>query len=377
MPNAIKSIGAGICDRCGQAYNLGDLLTYSIKRPGERYHFPSCIDAVLSGAAHAAPIAPIAPIAATAPVHTPSVEPVAVAPVAAIPALAEHEYELTEHELERLERSALIAARERVAAKERASCAPPIAGPAKPIKSLPASKVRKNSQWWDVLDGVIDAGLTRILLVGPPGTGKSTTADRDGHRVTCHEDSGPESMVGTFIQKDGNTVWIDGPCTLAMRQGSRIVLDEIDHSSPECISLLYALLDDAPSIILPTGECVKAAKGYQVIGTSNGSPADFPEAIFDRLEGVIVADVPHPAAVAMVAGAECEQAKKIGAVMANFYKAQSSDAYNFRGAPTLRKCRNLARLLAGGLREDVAATVVFGKAGMEILSAMTTAEVTA
>ena len=50
MPNAIKSIGAGICDRCGQAYNLGDLLTYSIKRPGESYHFPSCIDAVLSGA---------------------------------------------------------------------------------------------------------------------------------------------------------------------------------------------------------------------------------------------------------------------------------------------------------------------------------------
>ena len=82
MPNAIKSIGAGVCDRCGQAYYLGDLLTYSIKRPGERYHFPSCIDAVLSGAAHAAPIAPIA---ATAPVHTP-VERVAVAPVAAIPA---------------------------------------------------------------------------------------------------------------------------------------------------------------------------------------------------------------------------------------------------------------------------------------------------
>ena len=295
-----------------------------------------------------------------------------------------HEYELTEHELEmmRLERSALIAKEHASSmAKELASCAPPIAGPvagpAKPIKSLPASKIRKNSRWWDVLDGVIDAGLTRILLVGPPGTGKSTTADRDGHRVTCHEDAGPESMVGTFIQKDGNTVWIDGPCTLAMRQGSRIVLDEIDHSSPECVSLLYALLDDAPSIILPTGECVKAAKGYQVIGTSNGSPADFPEAILDRLEGVIVADVPHPAAVAMVAGAECEQAKRIGAVMANFYKAQSSDAYSFRGSPTLRKCRNLARLLAGGLHEDVAATVVFGKAGKEILSAMTTAEVTA
>jgi len=97
--------------------------------------------------------------------------------------------------------------------------------------------------------------------------------------------------------------------------------------------------------------------------------------MLDRLEAVIVADLPHPAAVELVAKAECTQAKRLGAVMANFYKALPSTGYAFRGSPTLRKCRNLAQLLASGMCEDVAAEVVFGKAGKEILSAMTTAEV--
>ena len=241
------------------------------------------------------------------------------------------------------------------------------------IKTI--AKISNRSKWWDVLEACTAAGLTRILLVGPPGTGKSTTADTDDQRVTCHEDAGPESMIGTFIQKDGNTVWIDGPAVRAMKNGTRIVLDETDHSSPECVSLLYALLDDAPSIMLPTGEQVKAIKGYQVIGTSNSSPSDFPEAILDRFEAVIIANEPHPAAVNAVKTSAGKKAGPLTALMSNYYKGISGSQFDFRGNPTLRKCRNYARLVEAGLDEKVSAKVVFGLAGNEIVSAMTTSGV--
>jgi hypothetical protein len=310
MPKSIKAPIPGNCGRCGLPYGAGSSVTYSLSKPGERYHFPSC--GITSGPAHRA--------------TTPSTS----VPDPFASAFAE-----------------------------------PVAP--KMGESVKASQITNRSKWWEILEACLDSGLNRILLVGPPGTGKSTTADRDGLRVTCHEDAGPESMVGTFIQKDGNTVWIDGPAVCAMKQGTRIVLDEADHSSPECVSLLYALLDDAPSIMLPTGEQVKASKGYQVIGTSNSSPSDFPEAILDRFEAVIVASNPHPEAV-----------KSVGLmvpIMTNYYSGLDKKPYQFKGSPTLRKCRNFSKLVDAGMNHEIAATCVFGSAGKEILSAMTTAGV--
>lgn len=240
-----------------------------------------------------------------------------------------------------------------------------------PIKAPKAITIKSN--WWEKLEAVIACGMTRVLLVGPPGTGKSTTADRDGLRVTCHEDAGPESMIGTFIQKDGNTIWIDGPSVIAMKEGKRIVKDELDHTSPECVSLMYATLDDAPSIMLPTGEYVKAAKGYQVICTSNASPMDLPDAILDRIECVIVADIPHTNAVASIkAGTDSDS---LVSLMHNYYRGLSKDAYRWKGQPTLRRIRNFGKLLSAGLNKEVAAECVFGNSYKEVLSALTTSAV--
>jgi nitric oxide reductase NorQ protein len=251
--------------------------------------------------------------------------------------------------------------------------APPVAEPGPEKVTLGTiSKITTRSKWWDVLEACLAAGLNRILLVGPPGTGKSTTADTDGLRVTCHEDAGPESMIGTFIQKDGNTVWVDGPTSIAMRAGKRVVSDEFDHNSPECLSLAYATLDDSPSIMLPTGEYLVAKSGYQLIGTSNSSPSDFPEAILDRFEAIIVAAEPHPNAVKIVKAQAGTKADALTGLMNNYYRGLNTTQYAFRGNPTLRKCRNFAKLLDAGLDENVAAQVVFGNAAKEILSAMTT-----
>ena len=361
-----------ICARCNERIETGAPITWARRGTKGVFH-AACMSADITAAvtmptfiaatAERTPAAMPTDFALTAPAATadmfPSTPTAALAPEAMMAAIM-------------AAMQSVMGAKAPAAATASAPKAKPAPAP-NPEKTAVTS-ISNRSKWWDVLEACIESGLTRILLVGPPGTGKSTTADRDGQRVTCYEDAGPESITGTFIQKDGNTVWIDGPAVRAMRTGTRIVLDETDHSSPECVSLLYALLDDAPSIMLPTGECVKATKGYQVIGTSNSSPSDFPEAIIDRFEAIIVAAEPHPAAISAVKDEAGTKSEALTGLMQNYYRGLSSSTYNFRGNPTLRKCRNYARLLKAGLHSEVAAKVVFGLAGKEIASAMTTSD---
>lgn len=357
MPKALIATQSGTCARCGQAYESGDPVTYSKLSPGQRFHSPDC------STANAKRRAGSAAAAGT----TETTMPTSTDPLDRVAAL-------------RAAIAAIEANKGKAVASSPATTPAPAAAkaPAAPASTLPMEakalikSVTTRSKWWEILEAVLAAGMSRILLVGPPGTGKSTTADRDGLRVTCHEDAGPESMVGTFIQKDGNTIWINGPSVNSMIGGTRVVLDEIGHASPECMSLLYALLDDAPSIMLPTGENVKAKKGYQVICTSNDNPADLADAILDRIEAVIVADIPHPAAVEGVRSDAGVNAEKLVGLMTNYYRGAGKGAFEWRGNPTLRKCRNFAKLLAAGLNQEVAASVVFGKAGAEVTSAMTT-----
>jgi hypothetical protein len=238
----------------------------------------------------------------------------------------------------------------------------------------PRGKLRIGNEWYARLEALLNAGASRVLLVGPPGTGKSTTA-ADGHkfRITCHEDMGPESLVGTFIQKNGETIWVDGPAVRAMRLGSRLILDEIDHTSPECMSILYALLDDKPAIMLPTGEYIEAQDGYSVIATTNGNPSDLPEPILDRIEAVILADRPHNKAVDRVREIAAGRPELV-AVLQNHYRNESASQWTWRGVPSLRRVLAFARFTGAGIPDNIAAEAVWGDAGREVLSVLATAD---
>ena len=302
---------------------------------------------------------------------TPYIPPVPSVPIPEeTESITENTSDMNEERMQAMIASAVASAVASISGK-------PVSSPVSAVTAKPVTvkAVSTSSKWWAKLDAAINCGMTRILLIGPPGTGKSTTADRDGLRVTCHEDAGPESMIGTFIQKDGNTVWIDGPSITAMKKGSRIVADEIDHTSPECISLLYALVDDSPSIMLPTGEYVKASTGYQTIFTSNANPSDLPDAILDRIECVILADVPHEKAVENVRVNSGSESEKLVSLMNNYYRGLSKDGFKWSGKPTLRRVRNFGKLISNGMSKDVAAELIFGGASKEVLSALTTAGV--
>src|SRR5260370_24027472 len=73
-----------------------------------------------------------------------------------------------------------------------------------------------------------------VLLKGPTGCGKTRFVEAMAHdldrpliTVACHDDLTTADLVGRFLLEGGETRWVDGPLTRAVREGSICYLDEI------------------------------------------------------------------------------------------------------------------------------------------------------
>jgi len=218
------------------------------------------------------------------------------------------------------------------------------------------------THWTSTLATTLAAGATRVLLYGPPGTGKTTAATRilsRYHRVTLHADSVADDLAGGFRLRTVNggteTYWSAGPAARAMREGSTLVLDEIDHAGSAITSTLHAVLDDSDiARLAQDGDTVAPAPGYRVIATMNGNPSDLAPPVLDRFECVIHA--PDACADAL---AEIPEALR---------RTLTIPEPTFATAPTPRRLRSLARLVDAGLSRETAAEVVFGTSAATILT---------
>lgn len=229
-------------------------------------------------------------------------------------------------------------------------------------------KLNSNDSW-DLVLGAVLPVTNRILLVGPPSSGKSTTAmilAGTKHRITMTETTSREDLIGMFHLIAGETKWIDGPVTTAMRNGEAILFDEVDRYSPECASLFYSLIDDKPHVSLPSGELLEAKDGYKVIMTTNETLDTLPPAVQDRIEVIINANEPHEAVIA-------DLPKYAQEVVLRFYRTQP--VRELRLGPTVRRMKAFARLTSIGIPNQIAANLVFGnKGGSEVLSTLTSAQ---
>jgi hypothetical protein len=188
------------------------------------------------------------------------------------------------------------------------------------------------SPWWDVLAQCTRV-LDRILLVGPPSSGKSTTGMKTlniKHRITMTQSTSREDMCGMFHLISGQTVWIDGPVTKAMRNGLPVLIDEIDRCGPEVESLMYSVIDDKPHLSLPNGELVNAVPGFKVIMTSNVAPDALEDAVRDRMQAILLAYVPHIDALKGLSEVEAS-------LVRNYYKTLTQPRLTL--PPTVRRMR--------------------------------------
>ncbi len=116
-----------------------------------------------------------------------------------------------------------------------------------------------------------------LLLKGPTGCGKTrfvahmaATLGRPLYTVACHDDLSAADLIGRYLLKGGNTEWVDGPLTRAVREGAICYLDEVVEARKDVTVVLHPLTDDRR--ILPierTGEVLEAGPQFMLVASYN------------------------------------------------------------------------------------------------------------
>jgi len=111
-----------------------------------------------------------------------------------------------------------------------------------------------------------------VMLKGPTGCGKTRFIEHMAWRlgrpivtIACHDDLSASDLTGRFLIEGEDTVWVDGPLTVAARHGAICYLDEVVEARQDTIVVIHPLTDDRR--ILPiekTGELLHAAPGFQL-----------------------------------------------------------------------------------------------------------------
>ena len=128
----------------------------------------------------------------------------------------------------------------------------------------------------DVFRACHERGLP-VMLKGPTGCGKTRFVEHMAHllgrplvTIACHDDLSASDLTGRYLIRGGETVWIDGPLTTAVRTGAICYLDEVVEARQDTLVVIHPLTDDRR--ILPiekTGELLEAAPGFQLVISYN------------------------------------------------------------------------------------------------------------
>lgn len=116
-----------------------------------------------------------------------------------------------------------------------------------------------------------------LLLKGPTGSGKSRLVEHMAARlsrplvtVACHDDTSAVDLMGRYLLHGGETQWVDGPVTRAVRQGAILYLDEIAEARSDVIVVIHPLADHRRQVFIERcNEVVDAAPGFMLVVSYN------------------------------------------------------------------------------------------------------------
>jgi nitric oxide reductase NorQ protein len=116
-----------------------------------------------------------------------------------------------------------------------------------------------------------------LLLKGPTGSGKTRFVTHMAaslglpvFTVACHDDLSAADLTGRHLLKGGETVWVDGPLTRAVREGGLCYLDEIVEARKDVAVVLHPLTDDRRILPLErTGEVLTAPPSFMLAVSYN------------------------------------------------------------------------------------------------------------
>ncbi len=116
-----------------------------------------------------------------------------------------------------------------------------------------------------------------VMLKGPTGCGKTRFLQHMAYllkrpliTVACHEDLTASDLIGRYLLKGNDTVWMDGPLTLAVKHGAICYLDEVVEARKDTTVVIHPLTDDRR--ILPIekkGHIIEAPDEFMLVISYN------------------------------------------------------------------------------------------------------------
>ncbi len=127
-----------------------------------------------------------------------------------------------------------------------------------------------------VFEASYDARLP-VMLKGPTGCGKTRFVEHMAFRlqrslvsVACHEDLFASDLIGRYLLKNDETVWVDGPLTRAVREGAICYLDEVVEARKDTTVVIHPLSDNRRMLSIDKkGETIQAHPDFMLVISYN------------------------------------------------------------------------------------------------------------
>jgi nitric oxide reductase NorQ protein len=202
-----------------------------------------------------------------------------------------------------------------------------------------------------------------VMLKGPTGCGKTRFVEFMAYRlqrplitVACHEDLFASDLVGRYLLQNSETVWMDGPLTLAVRAGAICYLDEVVEARKDTTVVIHPLTDHRRRFVVEkTGEHISAHTDFMLVISYNpgyqSTLKDLKPSTRQRFVSLEF-DYPEPDQEAQVVSREARVERSVAVkLVALAVKIRGIREQGLAEGASTRLLIHAARLMAGGVAE--------------------------
>ncbi|MQY20154.1 CbbQ/NirQ/NorQ/GpvN family protein [Nocardia macrotermitis] len=206
-----------------------------------------------------------------------------------------------------------------------------------------------------------------IMLKGPTGCGKTRFVEAMAHQagrplitVACHDDLSTADLVGRYLLQGGETRWVDGPLTRAVREGAICYLDEVVEARQDTTVVLHPLADHRRQLPIDRlGVTLDAAEGFCLVVSYNPGYQSVLKDLKDSTrQRMIAIELGYPPAEIeeKIIAVEAAADQRAAAQLVRIGRAvRQADAPGLREVASTRVLISAAKLIAEGLAPGDAA----------------------
>jgi len=206
-----------------------------------------------------------------------------------------------------------------------------------------------------------------LVLKGPTGCGKTRFIESMAHdlerpliTVSCHDDLTTADLVGRYLLQGGETTWVDGPLTRAVREGAICYLDEVVEARQDTTVVIHPLADHRRQLPIDRlGTVLDASPGFCLVVSYNPGYQSVLKDLKDSTRQRMVAielDFPPPDVEEKVVAHEAGIDGTVAAQLVHLGQAiRRLETAGLREVASTRVLIAAGRLVAEGLSLRVAA----------------------